>query len=823
MSLFNPNNLPTGANGQILSSTGTTSVWINPPVADTPTIQDSQGNSFIPTQSSPLALVGRNNNGTEDNLVTKIGTSEMRFSEENNIFYYPSNLTLSSTVEGINCIIVGYDTCDDIVLDSIDIYKTLFNSVTPNAKSANITIHNNGLQNMLVRTQSGEDIEFSGNSKHTLKPKESIILDLVFDCDGAILSNKKGFLIAAKYATIPVTDNTFDVTGFSFTSTVNGTLAGFIPSNGTITKSLGFNTAGQLVQQNPTVVASAAVTPGSTKITLGGTPANAALSPFSIDINEAALTHANIGGTLPTTKGGTGLITVGTAGQVLTSNGTTLSYITPTLGTVTNVTGTTGQIAVATGTATPVISLVNTAVVAGAYGANNQIPLITVDAQGRLTAASNGAITGLNSFNLAPNAGILGSQIASSAGILGSQIANNTIGASNMGVGSVNLQSTTVTGVLQPSNGGTGLSTLGTAGQVLTMNAGGTALVYSTPASPTTTNVLSNPASAITSTVNGIASTITPAVGTITNTLGFNSAGVLIKQIVNPQVVNFTVNLDPNTAGTIFTPNTPTDQTVVYQGTDGNTWKYNGTAYVSYVAPASTEFVNGGTAIDAGGNKTIAIARAGSVRLGDTAVATTTLDVIGKNANEAAMRIFGKPSDLAYSLEFNNTGIASANTWRLFSNGATGVNAGSFNISPASGAGNNLEIGGNGNVGIGVNAATERLQVAGNIRFSGDLRPNNLPGTTGQILTSQGAGVAPIWTSVVGTRKFGVIQALLAGANNNVITHNLALLTPFYSQVEVRDATTGALITHTLTNQTANTLTINVGAAITSARIVIIG
>lgn len=55
----------------------------------------------------------------------------------------------------------------------------------------------------------------------------------------------------------------------------------------------------------------------------------------------------------------------------------------------------------------------------------------------------------------------------------------------------------------------------------------------------------------------------------------------------------------------------------------------------------------------------------------------------------------------------------------------------------------------NGNVGINNPAPTERLDVVGNVRFSGDLRPNNLPGTSGQVLTSSGAGVAPVWSSAL--------------------------------------------------------------------------
>lgn len=50
-----------------------------------------------------------------------------------------------------------------------------------------------------------------------------------------------------------------------------------------------------------------------------------------------------------------------------------------------------------------------------------------------------------------------------------------------------------------------------------------------------------------------------------------------------------------------------------------------------------------------------------------------------------------------------------------------------------------------GNVGIGIAAPTEKLDVAGNVKFSGALMPNNLPGAAGNVLVSSGAGVAPTW------------------------------------------------------------------------------
>jgi len=49
------------------------------------------------------------------------------------------------------------------------------------------------------------------------------------------------------------------------------------------------------------------------------------------------------------------------------------------------------------------------------------------------------------------------------------------------------------------------------------------------------------------------------------------------------------------------------------------------------------------------------------------------------------------------------------------------------------------------NVGVGVSAPTQKLDVNGNIQFSGALMPNGSAGTSGQVLISQGSGIAPVW------------------------------------------------------------------------------
>ncbi|QQS59861.1 hypothetical protein IPN35_03260 [Candidatus Peregrinibacteria bacterium] len=99
----------------------------------------------------------------------------------------------------------------------------------------------------------------------------------------------------------------------------------------------------------------------------------------------------------------------------------------------------------------------------------------------------------------------------------------------------------------------------------------------------------------------------------------------------------------------------------------------------------------------------------------------------------------------------------------------TGASTISFKTGTTLSSGNTLQplqtkmtILGNGNVGIGTTSPTEKLDVNGNINFTGELNINSVPGTSGQVLTSGGDGSAPTWVdaSTVGTTDHGALTGL---------------------------------------------------------------
>jgi hypothetical protein len=249
---------------------------------------------------------------------------------------------------------------------------------------------------------------------------------------------------------------------------------------GTAGQVLTVNSAGTGLQWSTVsgsgTVTSVAVTAGSNKLTVSGSPITTN-GTITVDVNQANLNITAMSGTLATTQGGTGLTTLGNAGQVLTVNsgGTGLVYSSIAASQVT------GLATVATtGSYT---DLINTPTIPAAY----TLPTATASTLGGVMVGSGLAISSgvLSATNT--NTGTVTS-VSLTAGsnkvtVSGSPITSS--GTLTVDVNPANINLTTLAGTLATTQGGTGLTTLGTAGQVLVVNAGATGLTWAAPSTYT--------------------------------------------------------------------------------------------------------------------------------------------------------------------------------------------------------------------------------------------------------------------------------------------------------------------------------------------------
>jgi hypothetical protein len=309
-------------------------------------------------------------------------------------------------------------------------------------------------------------------------------------------------------------------------------------------------------------------------------------------------------------------------------------------------------------------------------------------------------------------------------------------------------------------------------------------------------NTLSAAGSKITSIVNGVSSDLTPALGTIAQNLGFDASGNLVKAAPTTASGWLLGGNAGTTAGTNFIGTTDNQDLVFktnnvesgrisifnqatslgmsslseYRSTNigfgaGTSGKTESVA-VGYNAQGEYQSVAVGSAAQNSNTSSVAVGNASkaayqSVAVGQTAEATQNGTVaLGQNAKAITNQNATALGQNSSASGQNSTAVGQGAT-------ASATNATAIGYNTTASQNNTVILGNGANVGIGTSTPTERLQVAGNVRFSGALMPNNAAGTSGQVLTSAGAGAAPTWTS---TSSLPVTVANTVTAPNSLTT-----------------------------------------------------
>jgi hypothetical protein len=164
-------------------------------------------------------------------------------------------------------------------------------------------------------------------------------------------------------------------------------------------------------------------------------------------------------------------------------------------------------------------------------------------------------------------------------------------------------------------------------------------------------------------------------------------------------------------------------------GTQKNYGTGDGTGTAATMVTSPTIFLQNTTATT-GKMYSINANNTGFFRISD-AVGTTTFTSTDRFVIAPITGFIGMGNSAPGArLHITSSGITSATNALLVNNNANT---------------NLLTVRDDGNVGIGIAAPAQKLDVAGNINFTGALMPGNNAGTAGLFLKSNGAGVAPTW------------------------------------------------------------------------------